>query len=113
MIITIKQWLLVAVIVAAMVVDVAITLYGVWFQYGNFYEANPLFAMVGILNTPETFTIGLILIKTIGIGLVIYLISICNSIGRDWGDAACYGGAFFATGIVGVLITSNIWKIFL
>ena len=67
MIITKKQWILIAVIVAVMVVDVVITLYGVWFQHGNFYEANPLFAMVGILNTPETFTIGLILIKTIGI----------------------------------------------
>jgi hypothetical protein len=110
--ITKKQWVLIAVIICVMVVDLTITLYGAWFQTSNFYEANPLFRMLGLLNSVLTFTIGLILIKFIGIALVIYIISICNSIGENWGDATCYGGVIFTVGIIGMLIIFNLWQLY-
>jgi hypothetical protein len=110
--ITRKQWVLIAIIVSVMVVDLAITLYGAWFQTSNFYEANPLFGMLGLLNSVLTFTIGLLLIKSIGMALVIYIISVCNSIGENWGDATCYGGVIFTVGVIGTLIISNLWQLY-
>jgi hypothetical protein len=110
--ITQKQWILIAIIICATAIDLAITLYGAWFQTSNFYEANPLFGMIGLLNSIWTFTIGLILIKFIGIALVIYIISVCNSIGENWGDATCYGGVIFTVGVIGTLIGFNLWYLY-
>lgn len=107
--ITKKQWTLIAIVVALSIIDVAITLYGAWFQSGTFFEANPLFRAIGIVNTVETFAVGLVLIKGIGIAAVVYIISVCNTIGEHWGGATCIGSNITCGGLLGTMVFLNVW----
>ena len=108
-----KQWILIAIIIGVMVVDTCISLYGAWFQTSNFYEANPLFAAIGMLSSVENFTIGLILVKVIGMGLVIGIISVCNTISEKWGNATCYLGVMVSLGSIITLLIFNIWNMYM
>jgi hypothetical protein len=90
--ITRRQWYAIAILAAVMALDAAISINGAWNCNATFYEANPLLAAFG---SCIAFSIAVVVLKLLAIGLVMLIISILNNEpGIPWGDAAAIGGTF-------------------
>jgi hypothetical protein len=95
MTLTRRQWCAIAILSAVMALDALISINGAWNSNATFYEANPLFAA---FRTFELYSLAVIVLKAIAIGLTALIISTLNKEpGEPWGDLAAMGAAFSFT----------------
>lgn len=106
MILTRNQKIAVFVLTLVMALDAAISINGAWNHNATFYEANPVFAMFG---TVEWFTVAVIVLKLVAIGIVAVTVSALNKEpGIQWGDALAYGSACCFTLLVATMAVINV-----
>ena len=99
-----KHWL--SALSLVMAADAIISIYGAWNYTSTFYEANPLFASFGHV---ETFTAAVIIFKVAAIAIVAYVVSLLNKEpGEDWADAAAAGSTCCFTALIGVMGIINL-----
>ena len=106
MTLTRRQWCAIAILSAAMALDALISINGAWNSNATFYEANPLFAA---FRTFELYSLAVIVLKAIAIGLTALIISTLNKEPEEpWGDAAAAGAVLSFAAIFGTMAIINL-----
>jgi hypothetical protein len=99
-----EKWVLAVFLI--LILDAAISIYGVTVYNASFYEVNPLLALAGNV---DAFVSLVVATKVIAMTSVVIIVSYMNeNLNEKWGNAGCYLAAGICAGSMLILTLINL-----